>query len=69
MGATRAAYSFEGTEPSRFFEPPRTPTRRSRKYRNTIAVAQEWQRMLDNGDCASRADLARQLGISRARVT
>jgi len=47
MGATRAAYSFEGTEPSRFFEPPRTPTRRSRKYRNTIAVAQEWQRMLD----------------------
>jgi biotin operon repressor len=25
--------------------------------------------MLDNGECESRADLARKLGISRARVT
>ncbi len=25
--------------------------------------------MLDEGGCASRADLARQLGVSRARVT
>jgi hypothetical protein len=32
-------------------------------------VAQEWQRMLSAGECASRADLARKLGVTRARVT
>jgi len=38
-------------------------------YRNPIALAQEWQRVLDNGECATRADLARMLGVSRPRVT
>jgi len=41
----------------------------SRLYRNPIAFAQEWQRALGNGDCSSPAELARKLGVSRARVT
>jgi hypothetical protein len=32
-------------------------------------VAQDWQQRLDDGADRSRADLARQLGVSRARVT
>jgi hypothetical protein len=32
-------------------------------------VAEEWQQTLQNGACSSAADLARKLGISRARVT
>jgi len=41
----------------------------SRLYRNPVAVAQEWERALAKGECCSRADLARKLGVSRARVT
>ena len=41
----------------------------SRLYRNPIALAQEWQRALANGDYSSPADLSRKLGVSRARVT
>lgn len=41
----------------------------SRQYRNPISLAQEWQSILADGKCASRADLARQLGVTRARVT
>ena len=67
-GASRLAYHFEGTEAPAFFEPPRAPDQPSRQCRNPIVVAQEWQHMLDKSECASRADLARQLGISRARV-
>ncbi len=68
-GALRLAYHFEGTEPPGFFEPPRTPGQSSRQYRNPIALAREWQRMLDNGECATQADVARRLGVTRARVT
>ena len=32
-------------------------------------MAREWQDALDRGTCSSRADLARELGVSRARVT
>ena len=32
-------------------------------------MALEWQRLLDSGKVPSRAELARHLGISRARVT
>jgi hypothetical protein len=42
--------------------PPKT-------YRNPILLAHEWQEALDRGEVSSRADLARKLGISRARVT
>jgi len=37
--------------------------------RNPIALAREWEALLANGTFASRADLARELGVSRARVT
>jgi len=57
-GAMRLAYHFEGTAPTRFFEPPE---RLSRQYRNPIALAQEWQSMLDEGKCAPRTGLARSL--------
>ncbi len=40
-----------------------------RLYRNPIIHAQEWQKSLTNEDCSSRAELARKLGVSRARVT
>ncbi len=38
-------------------------------YPNPIALAQAWQLRLDAGAVKSRADLARQLGVSRAHVT
>jgi hypothetical protein len=38
-------------------------------YRNPVIVAQDWQQWLDDETGRSRADLARQLGVSRARVT
>jgi hypothetical protein len=41
----------------------------SRRYRNPLILAHEWQRALENGDCSSPAALARKLGFSRARVT
>ncbi|MCL4466968.1 MAG: hypothetical protein M1401_04230 [Chloroflexi bacterium] len=63
------AYHFEGSEPPAFFDPSGALDQPSRQYRNPIVLAQEWQRVLDNGECASRADLARKLGFSRARVT
>ena len=40
-----------------------------RHARDPLDLAQEWQRLLENGTCKSRAEVARQLGISRARVT
>ncbi len=46
-----------------------TRHRPSRIYRNPVYLAQEWQKALSNGDCSCPADLARKLGVSRARVT
>jgi len=40
----------------------------SRLYRNPVNLAREWQKALGNGDCSSPANLARKLGVSRARV-
>jgi hypothetical protein len=65
-GASRLAYHFEGAVPPELFN---RLAGSSKEYRNPIAVAQEWQRMLGAGECASRADLARKLGMTRARVT
>ena len=65
-GAARLAYHFEGSASPEFFDPLAGS---SKRYRNPIAVAQEWQRMLSAGECASRVDLARKLGMMRARVT
>jgi hypothetical protein len=52
--------------PPGHYEPLSCP---SRRYRNPIALAREWQGMLATGECASRAELARRLGVSRPRVT
>ena len=38
-------------------------------YRNPIYLAREYKRMIDNGQVKNQSDLARKLGISRARVT
>ena len=43
--------------------------RMTKTYRNPVFVAMEWQAMIDSGECESRADLARKLCVSRARVT
>jgi len=50
-------------------EPKPLKPKATRLYRNPIFVAQEWERVLGNGDCSSLADLARKLKVSRARVT
>jgi len=68
-GASRLAHHFEGAEPPGCFDPPSAPADPAKQYRNPIAVAQELQRLLSAGECVSRADLARQLGVTRARVT
>jgi hypothetical protein len=65
-GASRLAYHFEGSAPPGFDEPL---SRTCRQYRNPVALAREWQGMLATGECASRAKLARRLGVSRPRVT
>ena len=43
--------------------------RSHQSYRNPIYLAREWQKALEDGDCPSKAALARELGVSRARVT
>ena len=43
--------------------------KKSRKYRNLVCLALEWNKMIENGECASQAELARKLGVSRARVS
>jgi ParB-like chromosome segregation protein Spo0J len=50
-------------------KPQRPKPRQPRAYRNPIILAREWQQALASGNHGSRADLARQQGISRARVT
>jgi len=40
-----------------------------RQYRNSIYLAREWHRALEKGEYASLAALARELKLSRARVT
>jgi len=40
-----------------------------RQYRNPIYLAKEWRKALDHGVYTSPAALARDLNISRARVT
>jgi hypothetical protein len=50
-------------------ESKRKSSKPKKLYRNPIFLAREWQEKLENGECSSRADLARKLGVSRARVT
>ena len=57
---------FEFVDPARrSMAGKRTP----RVHRNPVCLAREWQKMLDDGVCKSKAELSRELGVSRARVT
>ena len=47
----------------------KAPPREARGPMARLARAIEWQRQLDAGQVASRAEIARREGISRARVT
>jgi hypothetical protein len=38
-------------------------------HRNPMRLTQEWQQALDEGIYASQAELARHLGVSRARIS
>jgi hypothetical protein len=41
----------------------------SKRYRNPVILAHEWQQALGSGEHGTQADFARKHGISRARVT
>ena len=64
-----------GTYVWAWFELPAPVPRRSQlesikqRRRNPTALARGWQRRLDTGEVASRAELARELGVTRAHVT
>ena len=45
------------------------PASRRPKRRNPVALALDWQQRLDTGEVNSRAELARQLGVSSAYVS
>ena len=53
------------------FEADRRRMRRTkpiRTYRNPVFLAREWKKMLESGEYVSQSDLARKVGVSRARV-
>jgi hypothetical protein len=49
-------------------KPPRGKRREAARLRE-YALALRWQRQLDEGVFACQADIAREFGLSRARVT
>lgn len=68
-GASHLAYAFDGAP-----LPVSSSTRASqqhpaKRYRNPTIMAQDWQHLLIGAAGSSRAELARLLGVSRARVT
>ena len=65
----RLTYHFNETESPSVFQRETVPRRIAKASRNPIVMAREWQDALDRGTCSSRADLAREFGVSRARVT
>jgi len=58
---------FEIEYPEKKSKPERKRTRK--QYKNPIFIALEWKRLFDEGRYSSQAELAREMGISRARVT
>lgn len=50
-------------------DPVEKPRPQPKLYRNPVVLAQEWQRRIDSGNVRCRAELARQLGFSRAYIT
>jgi hypothetical protein len=49
--------------------PPPTPARRPARVAQALALAHRLQAAIDRGDYRDRAELAHQLGFTRARVT
>lgn len=49
--------------------PPPKQARRPARVAQALALAYRLQTAIDRGDCRDRAELARQLGFTRARVT
>jgi len=49
-------------------EPPRRTTEIPRSLR-LLALAHRWHRLIDNGEIKDQAEIARLMGLSRARVT
>ena len=49
--------------------PPPDPVRRPARVAQALALAHRLQAAIDRGDYRDRAELARQLGLTRARVT
>jgi hypothetical protein len=47
----------------------REPSKPKPERRNPIVLAEEWQHRIIDGEVKSKAELARALGVSRARVT
>jgi len=45
-----------------------TKCKSPRTYRNPLFLALEWKKMIESGDYASQTELARHLGVSRARA-
>jgi hypothetical protein len=66
---SRLAYHFEGTRPPSLCQSQAAPRLTAKAVRNPVVLAREWQATLSSGTCSSRADLARKLGVTRARVT
>jgi hypothetical protein len=65
----KRTFHFEG-QTAPLLDPQPTVERRSiQPRRDPIVLAYEWQDILDQNPSMSRAELARQLGVSRARVT
>ena len=50
-------------------EPPQDPVRRPARVAHMLAFAHRFQAAIDGGAYRDRADVARRLGITRARVT
>ena len=50
-------------------DPPPEPVRRPARVAQMLALAHRLQAAIDHGEYRDRADLARQLGFTRARVT
>jgi len=63
--------SIDRTFISTFYFPQKATkaNKTARIYRNPIYLATEYKKMIDSGQAKNQADLARKLGISRARVT
>jgi len=66
---SRLAHYFKGTQPRLSMRQPSTTASRTEQHRNPIAVAREWQRALAEPEGSTRADVARKMAVSRARVT